>query len=94
MFWIGIFHYFSGEYTAAVDSMREVIPARPAFAYRWLAAGLAKLGRIPEAKQAMDRSIAASPALFKMLASQRPPWMRPEDHHHMVEGLRKAGWEG
>ena len=94
MFWIGIFHYFSGEYVAAVDSMREVIPARPAFAYRWLAAGLAKLGRIPEAKQAMDRSIAASPALFKMLARQRPPWMRPEDHQHMVEGLRKAGWEG
>jgi adenylate cyclase len=93
-FWIGIFHYFKGEYLAAAESVREVIPARPAFAYRWLAAALAKLGRIPEAKQAMDRSIAASPALFKMLASQRPPWMRPEDHLHMVEGLRKAGWEG
>ena len=22
------------------------------------------------------------------------PWMRPEDHAHMLEGLRKAGWEG
>jgi len=29
-----------------------------------------------------------------MLARQRPPWMRPEDHQQMVEGLRKAGWEG
>jgi hypothetical protein len=25
---------------------------------------------------------------------QRPPWMRPEDHAHMLEGLRKASWEG
>jgi hypothetical protein len=22
------------------------------------------------------------------------PWMRPEDHAHMLEGLRKAGWQG
>jgi hypothetical protein len=22
------------------------------------------------------------------------PWMRPEDHANMLEGLRKAGWEG
>ena len=20
------------------------------------------------------------------------PWMRPEDHAHLLEGLRKAGW--
>ena len=25
---------------------------------------------------------------------QRPPWMRPEDHAHMLEGLRKASWGG
>jgi hypothetical protein len=25
---------------------------------------------------------------------QRPPWMRPEDHARMLEGLRKASWEG
>jgi adenylate cyclase len=24
----------------------------------------------------------------------RVPWFRPEDHAHLVEGLRKAGWEG
>ena len=22
------------------------------------------------------------------------PWMRPEDHEHVLEGFRKAGWEG
>jgi adenylate cyclase len=29
-----------------------------------------------------------------MYVKNRVPWMRPEDHAHMLEGLRKAGWEG
>jgi adenylate cyclase len=29
-----------------------------------------------------------------MYVRERPPWMRPKDHAHMIEGLRKAGWEG
>jgi adenylate cyclase len=24
----------------------------------------------------------------------RVPWMQPEDYAHMLDGLRKAGWEG
>jgi len=24
---------------------------------------------------------------------ERVPWMRPEDHAHMLDGLRKAGWQ-
>jgi adenylate cyclase len=29
-----------------------------------------------------------------MYVHNRVPWFRPEDHAHLVEGLRKAGWEG
>jgi adenylate cyclase len=29
-----------------------------------------------------------------MFVRRRVPWHRPEDHAHMLEGLRKAGWEG
>jgi hypothetical protein len=29
---------------------------------------------------------------FDMYVRARPPWFRPEDHAHMLEGLRKAGW--
>jgi adenylate cyclase len=29
-----------------------------------------------------------------MYVRKRVPWFRPEDHAHLVEGLRKAGWEG
>jgi len=25
---------------------------------------------------------------------QRPPWMRPDDYTLLMDGLRKAGWQG
>jgi adenylate cyclase len=28
-----------------------------------------------------------------MFVRQRAPWMRVEDYQHLLEGLRKAGWE-
>jgi len=93
-FWIGIFQYFSGEYAATPDTMREVIDIVPGFANRYLAAALGQLGRTAEAKVALEKSIAVSPEVFKRLVRQRPPWMRPEDYVHVREGLRKAGWEG
>jgi adenylate cyclase len=93
-FWVGIFQYFSGEYAATLDPHRESVHVRPDLANRWLAAALAQLGRVVEAKEALAKSIAISPAVHDRLARQRPPWMRPEDHAHYVEGLRKAGWEG
>ena len=34
------------------------------------------------------------PKSFDMYVRQRAPWFRPEDYNHMLEGLRKAGWEG
>jgi hypothetical protein len=35
-----------------------------------------------------------SPASFDMDVRQRVPPFRPEDYAHMIEGLRKAGWNG
>jgi adenylate cyclase len=29
-----------------------------------------------------------------MYVRHRVRFMRPEDHAHVLEGLRKAGWEG
>ena len=52
-----------------------------------------QLGRVDEAKQALDKAIAIIPASFDMYVRQRVPWMRPEDHAHMLDGLRKAGWK-
>jgi adenylate cyclase len=29
-----------------------------------------------------------------MYVRQRVAWHRPEDYEHMLDGLRKAGWNG
>jgi adenylate cyclase len=88
--------YFSGEYEAAVEAAKRAVRANPDFplAYRWLAAALGQLGRTVGAKEALEKAIAIAPATFDMYVRQRVPWHRPEDHIHMLEGLRKAGWEG
>ena len=57
-------------------------------------ATLGQLGRIAEAKEALERAIEIGPASFDQYVRQRMPWHRPEDYAHMLEGLRKAGREG
>jgi adenylate cyclase len=57
-----------------------------------LAAALGQLGRT-EARAALETVIASSPREFDGYVRHRAPWFRPEDHAHMVEGLRKAGWQ-
>jgi adenylate cyclase len=85
--------YISREYEAAVETAKRAIRFCPdyPFTYRWLVAALGQLGRNAEAKRAMMQAIAIAPTSF---AIPRAPWMPPDDHAHMVEGLRKAGWQG
>jgi adenylate cyclase len=86
--------YFSREYEAAVEVAKEVIRTYPDYphSYRWLAAALGQLGRIDEAKPALKRAIETAPGAFEMFVLQGLPWLRPEDHRHMLEGLHKAGY--
>ena len=87
--------YFCREYESAVERAKEVIWAYPDYphSYRWLAAALGQLDRIDEAKTALEEAIGIAPAAFDMFVRHGVPWIRPEDHVHMLEGLRKAGWE-
>jgi adenylate cyclase len=88
--------YFSRDYDAAIEAANRTIRSYPAFPniYRWLAAALGQLGRTGEAQGALQKAIALAPAVFDMYVHTRPPWFRPEDHAHMLDGLRKAGWDG
>jgi adenylate cyclase len=87
--------YFCHDYEAAIAAAKRTIRAYPEFpnTYRWLAAALGQIGRIEEAKEALEKAIALAPAAFDMYVRRRVPWQRPEDHAHMLKGLRKAGWE-
>jgi adenylate cyclase len=88
--------YFSREYEATVEAAKRLILAYPDFPmiYRWPAAALGQLGRVAEAKEALEKAVSLAPTAFDMYVRNRVPWFRPEDHAHLVEGLRKAGWEG
>jgi adenylate cyclase len=87
-------HYFCRDYEAALDAAKRVIRSYPEYplAYRWLATALGQLGRSAEARQALHKAIAVAPASLDLYLRGRAPWWRPEDHAHVLEGLRKAGW--
>lgn len=93
---IALAHYFCRDYEAAVEAAEGAIRSFPDFPspYRWLAAALGELGRMAEAKAALEKSIAVSAAEFDFQVRKRPLWFRPQEHAHMLDGLRKAGWDG
>jgi adenylate cyclase len=91
---ISMGHYFLREYDAAVEAAKEAVRSHPDLGPRSLAAALGQAGRFDEAKQALQKAIAVAPRSFNMYVRQRAPWFRPEDYSHVLEGLRKAGWEG
>ena len=85
--------YLCHDYEAAIAAAKRGIREHPEYpsTYRWLAAALGQVGRIEEAKEALEKAIAVAPAAFEMYVRQRVPWHRAEDYAHMLDGLRKAG---
>jgi adenylate cyclase len=88
--------YFCGEYEASIEAAKRLIRSYPDFPmiYRWSAAALAQLGCTTEAKEELEKAISRAPGAFDMYVRKRAPWFGQEDHAHLVEGLRKAGWKG
>ena len=89
-------YYLGRKYPEAVYAAQKAVRDYPEFVvtYRWLAASLGQLGRIDEAHETLHRAQELSPAGFDYFVRSRPPWYQPEDHVHMLDGLRKAGWLG
>ena len=89
-------YYLNGQYAEAADMAYRTVRDHPEFplTYRWLAAALGQLGRTEEAGEALRQALTISRASFGYHVHNRPPWYRSEDHEHMLEGLRKAGWQG
>jgi hypothetical protein len=62
---------------------------------RWVAAALAELGRTSEARAIMHRATEAlRPTSFDEYARNRGRWLPEAVHERMLDGLRKAGWDG
>jgi adenylate cyclase len=54
---------------------------------------LAYLGKTDRAKAALSTCEQVNPGFIQKFASWRP-YRLPEDNDHIIEGLRKAGWQG
>jgi hypothetical protein len=76
----------------AKAEQRRAMRKPPASLDAWAASqrGLWHLGR----KGSGDEGHRNRAGRVRHYVRERPPWMRPEDHTHMLEGLRKAGWGG
>jgi adenylate cyclase len=93
---VAMSYYLECDYETTVAEATRLIADRPDLphAYRWLAAALGQLGRGNEARAALDKAIEIAPEVFRLYVEQRVPWMRQIDYDHMLDGLRKAGWQG
>jgi adenylate cyclase len=93
---LALAHYFAGHYADAVKAAERAIRDYhdSPHAYLWLAAALGQLDRADDAGEALRQAMAISPASFDYFVRSRPPWFRPEDYEHMLDGLRMAGWRG
>jgi len=93
---IAFANYSCRDYEAAIEAARRATSSYPDWPipYRWLAAALGQLGRAEEAKAAPEKAIEIAPASFDRHVRNGLPFFRPEDHAHLLDGLRKAGWQG
>jgi adenylate cyclase len=89
-------YYIEGDYEMVVAEASRLIADHPdhPFAYRWLAAALGQLNRSYEAQATLHKAIATAPGVFRLYVEQRVPWMGQDVYDHMMDGLRKAGWQG
>jgi adenylate cyclase len=92
--WRAILQFFSRDFVAALQTLRQVVRLRPSYAtpYEYVAASLAYLGQLDEAREALERVPPQSAEQLQRW-QQRPPWMRPEDYALRVEGVRLAAGE-
>ena len=91
-----ISYFLERDYSAAIDLAQGMILEYPGLTapYRWLAAARGQIGQTDAAYEALCKAIEGSPESFDFYVHSRPPWYRPEDYEHMLDGLRKAGWQG
>jgi TolB-like protein len=84
-------YYLLGDYAASLDAFRRWGTVETQRSLANLAACLAQLGRIDEAKAALQRAIEAQPGFTVEGYLRGSPYRRQQDLDRWLDGLRKAG---
>jgi adenylate cyclase len=91
---VGIARYMLKQYSQALPPLREFASRAPNVSqgHIWLAANLAQLGRLDEARAEAAEVLRIDPK-YTIDGTQRRLALnkRPEDTEHLLDGLRKAG---
>ena len=91
---LGLARYMLKEYSEALPPLREFTSRAPnmSLGHIWLAANLAQLGQLDEARAEAAEVLRIDPK-YTIDGTQRrlALYKRPEDAEHLFDGLRKAG---
>ena len=85
--WIGLIQFYARQFAAAAENLRRVGQLRPYYNnhHAVMAAALAFLGRLDEARDVLRRAPPPDPRY------PQAPWMRPEDVALRMQGIQLAG---
>jgi adenylate cyclase len=90
-------HCMAGRYEKAMEIGRLAVQTAPAQPSVWrnLAIALAQVGRIDEAREALDQFLAMVPRFTTEEAARSSmPFRNEAMFQRWLDGLRKAGWQG
>jgi tetratricopeptide (TPR) repeat protein len=89
---IALAHYLAGRYGEAEEWARKAVYRKPTWymGHTMLAASLAQLNHLEEAKKAVDNYLQIFP-YARISALKEHPFKNPNDVLRLEEGLRKAG---
>jgi tetratricopeptide (TPR) repeat protein len=87
---LGWAKYMTRDYEGAVESLRQMSPLGTA-PRRNLAASLAQLGRMEEARAEAEKFLKDDPSFSTSYWSSHAPFLHEKDRQHEVEGYIKAG---
>jgi len=86
---LGFAQYFARDYEGAIETLSKMSPMGEA--RRWLAASLAQLGRMEEARAEAEKFLKDNPSFSASDWASRSLFLHEKDRQHAVEGYIKAG---
>jgi tetratricopeptide (TPR) repeat protein len=86
---LGFAQYFARDYEGVVETLRQMSPMGEA--RKVLAASLAYLGRMEEARAEAEKFLKDNPSFSASGWASRAPFLHEKDRQHAVEGFIKAG---
>jgi adenylate cyclase len=86
---LGFSQYVARDYKGAVETLRQMSPLGEARTF--LAASLAQLGRMEEARAEAEKYLKGNPSFSATYAVSTMPFLHEKDRQHAIDGYIKAG---